>query len=201
MNRTGKALLLTALHLAIAAGIGGKYLVDRWTRPRFWLRTVPVDPNLPIRGRYVRLRVEVPVRDAVLPPPVSPERQAKEPWRSLDRHALQVALVATPEGLVARAISPVQDAWTRMVGNWEPDRWPERVTASLAEQARQQDPARWVVRLDEPLACFIPERIPDPSFRPAGEELWVEATLPGKGPLRPIRLGVLKDGKLTPLSP
>jgi hypothetical protein len=53
--------------------------------------------------------------------------------------------------------------------------------------------------LSQPIAFFIPEHIPDPSFRPAGEELWVELTVPAKGPPRPIQLGVKKNGVLTPL--
>lgn len=48
--------------------------------------------------------------------------------------------------------------------------------------------------LDQPVAFFIPEHIVDPSRRPAGEQLWVEATIPKKGPPRPIRLGVKKEG-------
>jgi hypothetical protein len=56
-----------------------------------------------------------------------------------------------------------------------------------------------VARLQEPVAYFIPEHVPDPSRRAAGEELWVEVTVPKKGPPRPIRLGVKKAGTLTPL--
>jgi hypothetical protein len=48
--------------------------------------------------------------------------------------------------------------------------------------------------LDQPVAFFIPEHAVDPSRRPPGEQLWVEATIPRKGPPRPIRLGVSKDG-------
>lgn len=54
-------------------------------------------------------------------------------------------------------------------------------------------------RLGDPLAYFISEHVEDPSRRPAGETLWVEVTVPPKGPPRPIRLGVRKDGALTPL--
>ena len=56
-----------------------------------------------------------------------------------------------------------------------------------------------VATLSEPIAYFIPEHVDDPSRRPPGEELWVEVTVPPKGPPRPIRLGVKKDGVLTPL--
>jgi hypothetical protein len=54
-------------------------------------------------------------------------------------------------------------------------------------------------RLQTPVAFFIPEHVADPSRRPAGEELWAEVTLPGSGPPRPIRLGVMKNGRLEPL--
>jgi hypothetical protein len=53
-------------------------------------------------------------------------------------------------------------------------------------------------RLSAPIVYFIPEHVPDPSIRPAGEELWVEVSVPKKGPPRPIRLGVKKNGVLTP---
>jgi len=54
--------------------------------------------------------------------------------------------------------------------------------------------------LSPPVAFFIPEHIPDPSRRAHGEQLWAEATIPKKGPPRPIRLGVTKDsGPITPL--
>jgi hypothetical protein len=56
---------------------------------------------------------------------------------------------------------------------------------------------RWTIA--EPVAFFIPERVPDPSRRAPGEELWVEVSVPARGSPRPIRLGVKRDGILTPL--
>ena len=52
-----KGLLVAALHLAIVASLGGKLLYDRATRPRVWVHVLPVDPDSPLRGRYVRLRI------------------------------------------------------------------------------------------------------------------------------------------------
>lgn len=116
MNATGRGLVLAALHLALVGALGGKLLLDRARYPRMWVKTLPVDPDLPIRGRYVQLRVE-------------------------------------PPGTGAPQV----------------------------------------------LAFFIPEHGPDPSRRPPGEELWAEVTVPPRGPLRPIRLGVRRHGQLTPL--
>ena len=55
------------------------------------------------------------------------------------------------------------------------------------------------VYLEEPVAFFIPEHAPNPARLNKGEELWVEVTVPKKGPPRPLRLGIKKDGVLTPL--
>jgi hypothetical protein len=112
MTPLAKGLLVAALHAALTASLGAKLLIDRATRPRVWVHVLPVDPDSPLRGRYVRLRI----KDS-----------------------------------------------------------------------------------NQPLAFFIPEHVPDPSIRAAGEELWAEVTLPRKGPPRPIRLAVKKDGVLTPL--
>ena len=53
-----KGLIVAAAHLMIVGSVGAKLLIDRATRPRVWARTAPIDPDDPLRGRYVRLRVE-----------------------------------------------------------------------------------------------------------------------------------------------
>jgi hypothetical protein len=51
----------------------------------------------------------------------------------------------------------------------------------------------------DPVAYFLPEHAPDPTRRASGEELWVEVSVPRHGTPRPIRLGVKRNGILTPL--
>jgi hypothetical protein len=58
-----RGLIVAALHVAIVSSLGIKLLVDRQTRPRVWARVAPVDPDLPVRGRYVRLRIEGTLAD------------------------------------------------------------------------------------------------------------------------------------------
>ena len=53
--RSGAVALL---HILIILSLGGKLLMDRASRPRVWVRTVTVDPDLPIRGRYLTLRLQ-----------------------------------------------------------------------------------------------------------------------------------------------
>ena len=150
-------LIVAAIHLAMVGSLGAKLLVDRATRPRVWARTAPVDPDDPLRGRYVRLRVE------------------GEPIGFGDASQMAVGLTEW-KGLLA---------FTPASGN-------------LIARVSTRDGQR-VATLDQPLAFFIPEHVPDPSVRAAGEELWVEVTLPKQGAPRPIRLAVKKDGVLTPL--
>ncbi len=49
---------------------------------------------------------------------------------------------------------------------------------------------------------FVPEHpaaFESLNFRPNAPELWAEVTIPRKGPPRPIRLGIKKDGQLEPV--
>jgi len=49
---------------------------------------------------------------------------------------------------------------------------------------------------------FLPEHpaeFESLGFRPNAPELWAEVTIPHKGPPRPIRLGIKKDGQIAPV--
>jgi len=153
-----KGLTLAAVHVAMVLSLGGKLLLDRAAMPRVWVRTMPYDPNLPIRGRYVSLSIAAEARGFPAGAIYGSARLAVEDG----------ILVARPDENGGNMVNTF--------GN--------NATATLSQ----------------PIAFFIPEHIPDPSRRPAGEELWVELTVPPKGPPRPIQLGVKKDGVLTPLA-
>lgn len=159
-RRAGIALAI--VHVVLVGTLGLKLLADRARLPRAWARTVPFDPNLPIRGRYVRLRLEVP---------------------------LTVGSDSAGAGEYRRV--RLQTAGDRLQGVVV-DGGPLRVRVDSTAGGL-------VAGLDDPVAFFIPEHIPDPSLRPAGEELWAEVTVPRRGPPRPIRLAVRRDGSLTPL--
>ena len=76
---------------------------------------------------------------------------------------------------------------------------PSKGDGGLRATLRGPDETRTAV-LSEPVAFFIPEHVEDPSRRAQGEELWVEVTLPRAGAPRPIRLGIRRNGELTPLA-
>ncbi|MEI9811940.1 MAG: GDYXXLXY domain-containing protein [Acidobacteriota bacterium] len=58
-----KGLLLAATQLALAMLVVGKFAYDRETLPRVWMQAKPYDPYLPLRGRYVELRLIDPKAD------------------------------------------------------------------------------------------------------------------------------------------
>ena len=168
-------LLVGLLQTALLLSVGSRLLLDRLHYPRAWARTVPVDPNLPIRGRYVDLQVEVPV----IGWSARTSRLAKdEHFIPLQLNIRQDRLFASPS---TRKIDGKQEI---LIPTWRISHLPEGSIAQL--------PYR--------LAFFIPPDVPDPSLRPAGEKLWVEVTLPNQGPVRPIQLGVERDGQIEPLS-
>ena len=173
MKPLTKGLALGLIHILLVTGMAGKYLYDRATRARVWVRTAPIDPDLPIRGRYVRLQLAaLEARGFPHPPPdesFSRRRNWTYSWATLSvEESKLIAVQAEPR-----------------VGH--------QVRLRMSESGAIE--AMLVVRL----AFFIPEHVPDPSRRAPGGELWVEVTIPRKGPPRPIRLGVKKEGLLTPL--
>jgi hypothetical protein len=168
-----KGLMIAAVHVGLVASVGAKLLYDRAARPRVWTLAPPYDPNLPIRGRYVSLQVVVEPRGIreTNPGPVS------QPPPS-------ISLSVEGDRLVAEANPP------------QPDYDPSDLHLRFIERRGKK-----LAVLADPVAFFITEHISDPSRRQDEEELWVEVTIPKKGPPRPIRLGVKKDdGPIVPLT-
>jgi hypothetical protein len=162
VTRRGAGIALAIVHVALVGLLGLKLRADRAELPRGWARTLPYDPSLPIRGRYVRLRLEVPLDSA----PISAARE----------QGIGVRLEVRGERL--RGVPDTNADLTVTID-------------SVAGGLR--------AALVKPIAFFIPEHLADPSVRQAGEELWVEVTVPRRGPPRPIRLGVSKNGTIAPL--
>ena len=166
-----KGLAIAAAQVALVASLGAKLLYDRAFLPRVWARAAPFDPSLPIRGRYASLQLIVEARGIR-------EQKSNQSWRAPEA----VTLRRENDRLIAEAVPSggynSGDLHVRFV-----DRRGEKLTV-----------------LDQPVAFFIPEHIADPSIRGKGEQLWVEVTIPRKGPPRPIQLGVKKgDGPIVPL--
>lgn len=59
MTSLSKGLAVALLHILIVTSLAGKLLYDRTHRPRVWVRTGWIDPDMPIRGRYFTLNLQV----------------------------------------------------------------------------------------------------------------------------------------------
>lgn len=159
-RRAGVVLALFQAGLLLLVGL--TFWIERLTAPRLWALAQPVDPNLPIRGRYVSLRLRVPLSG-----------------------------VETSESTTQSVI--LQGQGDRLVAENDGDG--ERYAGALIRRDGQT-----LVELSEPLALFIPPDVKDPSRRSPSDPLWVEVTLPRSGPPRPIQLGVMRGGRVRPLS-
>ena len=59
MKARVRGIVLGVAQCALVLSVAGKYAWDRERLPRVWARTAVVDPNMPLRGRYLALHVEV----------------------------------------------------------------------------------------------------------------------------------------------
>ncbi len=175
MSASRKGIILAVLQLAIVVSLAAKYTIDRARYPRVWARTAVYDPNLPIRGRYlsVQLRVDADRLYAALERPRDSNDINNFQWERRDVY------LRAEDGHLAAYPAPTPTG--AHVNRWK-TRTGEVVTV-----------------LSEPVDFFLPEHAIDPSWRKAGEELWVEVTVPAKGPPRPIRLAVKRGDTFTPL--
>jgi hypothetical protein len=172
MTNWRRGLLLGAIQIAAVLSLGGKLLYDRMTYPRVWVQSQVYDPELPIRGRYLSQQLRLKAEGFTYK---QPDPKLGNAWY-LNRHwaKLQVRdkeLVATPQGA-------------------GPGEW------IILQKAADGS----IVALSEkPVLFFISDVAEAPRLK-KDEELWVEVTVPAKGPPRPIRIGIKKDGAVTPLN-
>jgi len=115
MTGLTKGLVVAVVHVGLVCTLGVKLLVDRSVRPRVWVEVAPFDPDLPIRGRYVRLRVKADARGFTAPDEGSRWGRARllvEDGRLIaasteSSYGESVRVEQGAEGLVAVLVTPV----------------------------------------------------------------------------------------------
>ena len=171
-----KGIAVAIIHIMIVLSLGGKLLYDRATRPRIWVRTATVDPDLPIRGRYFTLNLEVRAPDFI------PEDQRKPAFKkqiqTYDPGYVTLS-VENGELIAHKAEQPTG----LMINSW----------------GRRSTRGNDIFFLSSPVAFFIPEHAEVPRVG-LGGELWAEVTVPKKGPPRPIQLAIKRGNEWTPLN-
>jgi hypothetical protein len=173
LSAARKGLLLAGIQIALLLSVGGKLQYDRATRPRGWARAQVYDPNLPIRGRYLSETLEMPAEGFTLRQPPS----SLPPGSAWYLNRQWVYLQERSGQVMATSESVGPGAWAHL----------------------QMRDGQMVAQLEEPVLIFISDQASVPLLR-QGDEMWVEVTLPAKGPPRPLRVGIKKNGVLQPLS-
>jgi hypothetical protein len=186
-SRTSLALLL--IQLAIVSSVAAKYLYQRWTCPHVWARTAAIGQDLPMRGRYLGLRLTVDGCQSTLPS----AKAARFP-RDINGSAIRgpymlralaifhADLKVENNRLLAIAL---QDDQNGTLGQ-EVSVWPGAACDAM--------------RLDAPVDFYLAEHAESPLPLKPGQELWIEVTVPPKGPPRPTQLALKDNGAWKPLA-
>ena len=188
---SGASVALLVIQLALVCSVAAKYLYQRWSCPRVWTRTVAYDPELVMRGRYLSLQLEVGGCQSTLP-------SAKRAYfpRDVNGAAVQGQYAIRGEGNVefpAELKVAINKLWAIGIRDDEKGGVERRVTAMPGAPCDQ-------MRLVDPVNFYIAEHARSPLPIASGAELWIEVTVPPKGPPRPVQLALKQDGRWEPLA-
>ncbi|HZU33325.1 MAG TPA: hypothetical protein VFB79_19575 [Candidatus Angelobacter sp.] len=173
-----KGLAITLIHILIVLTLGGKLLYDRSYRPRVWVRAGQVDPDLPIRGRYLALNLEVHTPD-LKGSAAGRENPSVKPEEFTQNY---IELTVENNTLVAHKTERPSNLFVTL---WR----------------RPFDYGDDVYFLSPPVLFFLPEHAELPQLnRETKDELWAEVTVPKKGPPRPIQLAIKRGDEWKPLT-
>jgi len=182
MKPLTKGIVVALIQVLIVCFLGAKLLYDRRTRPQAWFLTQRYDPNLPIRGRYLSLQVEV--KDPRSPEEIQQKFASEIQIYQNQRYNSFYGFGQECGSIGLRNGSPVAEF----------DNSPLYGCDNLSFQ-RWNSNGQTVLRVMEPVLFFIPDTAKDPTSLSRGDEFWVLATIPRKGPPRPIALGIKKTGE------
>jgi hypothetical protein len=191
MKLAKTSLALLVIQLVLVSSIAAKYLYQRSTCPRVWTRTVMYDPSLIMRGRYLSMQLTVDGCQSTLP-------SAKEAGfpRNLDGvpNGTNFSIAAQqPVVFSAKlAVSGNKLVAIRISDNDDDSSGQNVIAISRASCDR--------MRLSDPVNFYLAEHATSPLPVKTGQELWVEVTIPPKGPPRPIQLALKDNGAWKPLA-
>lgn len=183
------AIAVLGIQLALVVSIAGKYLYERKTCPRVWARAVAFDPELPMRGRYLSTQLEVDGCESTLP------------------SAAHAQFPRDINGAVKPGPYVVRGAPVDFYANLKVEN--NRLVAVRLEGNNSSNEGQQVwanpdtpcdrMHLQSATDFFISEHASSPLPPKHGQELWIEVTLPPKGPPRAIQLALKDNGLWKPL--
>ena len=191
MKFSKASIALLILQLLIVSTVAAKYLYERVTCPRVWTRAAAYDPQLVMRGRYLSLQLSVDgcgstlptAKDAQFPRNINGVPNGNNfSIRSANTVWFQAKLAVRDQKLIAIRV-PESDTST-----------PTQTVAAWPGAPCDQ------LNLSSPVDFYIPDTADDPTRLKPGQQLWIEVTLPPKGPPRPLQLARKDNGVWKPLA-
>ncbi len=186
-NRSFSAasMALLVIQLTLVSTVAARYEYQRWRCPRVWTRAFGYDPQLPLRGRYLSLRLRV------------------NGCRSTLASGAQARFPRDVNGAVAPgpfSIRPFPSVQFRAQLKVENNRL-EAIRITDAEKQRDgQMVDAWAAKscdamtLDRPVSYYIPDNARGLFPLEPQQELWIEVTIPPQGPPRPMQLALKENG-------
>ncbi|MGD0800395.1 MAG: hypothetical protein ABR906_03685 [Terracidiphilus sp.] len=188
---SGASLVLLVIQLALVTSIAAKYLYQRQSCPRVWTRTAAYDPEMVMRGRYLSLQLTVDGCQSTLPSAL----RATFP-RNSDGTTKPTGYQVDWQGIVYfNAKLKVEGSKLLAIRIPEAD-----LTSKGVQVIAMPGTSCDALRLSEPVDFYIAEHAKDPSRLTKGQELWIEVTVPPKGPPRPLQLALKDNGAWKPLA-
>jgi hypothetical protein len=188
---SGVSIAVLAIQLAIVSSIATKFLYQRWRCPRVWTRAVAYDPELLMRGRYLSLQLVVDGCESTLPS----HKEAEFP-RNVDGTVksprFRVEGVGSVQFQAKLAVEKNRLVALRLP---EPDGSRDGQLVSVDAGRACED-----MFLVSPVNFYIAEKAQSPLSSTRADELWIEVTVPPKGPPRPIQLALKHEGAWKPLA-
>ena len=193
MTLSRASIALLAIQLTIVSSIAAKYLYQRITCPKVWTRAVAYDPSMVMRGRYISAQLHIDAcgirqptndnRHSTRALPIEFDEHGNLKQQSSSRYLL-VVLGAKNGRLVVQRFSDEEYERNRQ------EVLLKRDASDCAEAVLQQS-----------VDFYISEKAQSPFPLSKGVELWVEVTVPPKGPPRPIGMAIKeKTGVWEPLN-
>jgi hypothetical protein len=185
------SLVLLVIQLTIVSTIAGKYLYQRWSCPRVWTRATTYDPQLLMRGRYLSLQLVVDGCKSTLP-------SAEEAAMPRNFEGIQMGKTYTIHAdQTVRFPAKLKVEGGKLLAIRIPEGNGRR--DELMVDGRPGDSCE-DLRLDGAVDFYIAQNAANPVALKAGQELWIEVTVPPKGPPRPIQLAMKDGGAWRPLA-
>jgi hypothetical protein len=191
MKISKTSLVLLAIQLVLVSSIAGKYLYQRLACPRVWTRAAMYDPEMLMRGRYLSLQLRADGCQSTLP-------NAEQAVFQRDKNGVAggpTFQINAPQSIQFPAKLKVDGNKLEAIRIPEDDSRPSGVSVYADPGTSCEN-----MRIDTPVDFYIAEHAADPSRVHAGQELWIEVTVPPKGPPRPLQLALKENGIWKPLA-